>query len=940
MLYGRKDANPADVSYVKTLFLTLVFVPILAISSYRVIDAPGGGWYFVGKTRLSAFARNWNYLVLLVCAAFAAELAWQSHISSDEYVAQELLTQAAELETKGEVLPAGKLYGRLLLLGKPQAECDEAATRLTQLICDRAKECSGEDQLALLRSGFKHITKRADHDRIAETGMQLVQQQREKGHPCLALDLFELVAAKDKNQAENEALHEEILRECTASEKVQMKHVDALAVILEKRGATAELERLLAPHAGELGKSESARMLGDIYFAKGDLAKAEAFLTPYVNGRLEAFRKAEKRYADACEGADKASLKKLREGQAGQAWYDRYDASNEQAKQAMVDQYISADVKRNRSVVKALATLQKEVEIVPFVMDLAVTKLQLARGRESVADRERTLKEAEELFLAVQGVAGEDEGFRISLGQVKYWLGKNEEGKELFDQALAQGEHRPELLSRVAEAMRQVGRREEAKRLVEEAYEKGNKEEKRHAAGMRAVMFQDTDDRILWLERTESDSPGIRASLMAARADKAETEGRLAAAEASLQEADRLYQSMPVDSASLNNRALVQGRLFALTASPRYADGQVAMLEQSETLNPTHTVIKQNLAAVYPDRMAARFMLDKADYRLLRTSPEFSHVSLLAKSLAERDAILASPVASEDLRKLREVAAKLQLLAPEAQTGFVAALTVCDCSRSADDCRELVGALAGYAGEPERERSEQEKALNRADQLAANGKRLALLQEALAKDGSKASPITQALLRCEISYLLQSNFGLGAETDNEEVVKPAAEAYSIHPSLYTENGLRNADYCAALHTLVQENEQAARIWAKCQDDMDIEDACLWMLYSDPKLKQKLLADRHFQQVAELYRIAAARGQREQGVRQWLVLSNTQPELAAEVAQTVAKNEFEALQAKACLLLFPHNASMIAYEIWRAQATGDAKEAERLLTEARAKGIAL
>ena len=76
------------------------------------------------------------------------------------------------------------------------------------------------------------------------------------------------------------------------------------------------------------------------------------------------------------------------------------------------------------------------------------------------------------------------------------------------------------------------------------------------------------------------------------------------------------------------------------------------------------------------------------------------------------------------------------------------------------------------------------------------------------------------------------------------------------------------------------------------------------------------------------------------MRQWLVLSNTQPELAAEVAQTVAKNEFEALQAKACLLLFPHNASMIAYEIWRAQATGDAKEAERLLTEARAKGIAL
>lgn len=940
MLYGRRDVDPTNQSYVKTLFFTLVFFPVFAISAYRVIDAPGRGWYFLGKTRLSGFARNWNYLVLMAIAVLAGTISWQGYVNSPAYVAQQRLKEAAELEAKGEVTPAAKLYIRLLKEEPPETEGAEARQQLLRLICERGKECSFEDQQSWLRNGYNLITERTSRNRILEAGMEWVQGQRDQGNPCSALDLFEFVASKDKTQRENVALREAILRECTVSGRGQIKHVEALALILEAKGDTEGLESLLEPRASDLGTSECARILGDIYFSKGELAKAEAVLTPYVNGKLEAFRKAEEGYNAACERAQKAALRHLRNGEAGDSWYDLYDRGDEAKKQEMVDKYIGSAMRRDHSVTKALATLEQEGKIVPFVMDLAMAKLQLAREKESQADRETTLKEAEDLFLAIQGVAGEDENFRIALGQVKYWLGKNEEGKELFDQVLAQGERRSSLLSRMAEIMRQVGREEEARRLAEEAYEKGNKDEKLEAASMRAVLFRDTDDRILWLERAGSDSLDVRASLLSAKADKAEAEGKLKEAEKLLLESDRLYQSMPEGSANLNNRALVQRQLFTLTGSTKYLDSHITMLEQSEALNPTHTVIKYNLVTAYPGRIASYLIQDRVDYQVLHASPELDHLALLVASQAEEDKLLASPTVSEDIRKLREEGEKLQMLAPESPTGFYTAFLMCSYLNNVDDCRKLTAALAGFKAEEEREDTEAEKALHRADALAANGKRLAVLRDALEKQGSTASPMTQALLRCEIAALEESGFGLGAETDGEEVVKLANEAYAIHPSLYTETALRKAHCFSALLGLVKQNAQAAKVWQRLRDEINMEDACLWLFSSDTSCRQALLADPHFRQVVELYRTAAQRGPREQGTRGWLVLSATQSPLAEQVAEAVKNDECGILLNEALHCLSPRSTTVQMYQIWRAQATGHADEAQRYLDEARKKGIEL
>ncbi len=70
MLYGRRDFDSTTNSYIATLFFTVLFIPIFPIAAYRVIDAGGGYYRFLGKARLSraAFAPLglWAFLLLLV----------------------------------------------------------------------------------------------------------------------------------------------------------------------------------------------------------------------------------------------------------------------------------------------------------------------------------------------------------------------------------------------------------------------------------------------------------------------------------------------------------------------------------------------------------------------------------------------------------------------------------------------------------------------------------------------------------------------------------------------------------------------------------------------------------------------------------------------------------------------------------------------------------
>ena len=74
-MYGRRDYDAQTCTYVSTLCLTLIFVPLFCLKAYRVAQAAGGGWYFYGREPLSKAARLWNMLLVLGIAIASIKIS-------------------------------------------------------------------------------------------------------------------------------------------------------------------------------------------------------------------------------------------------------------------------------------------------------------------------------------------------------------------------------------------------------------------------------------------------------------------------------------------------------------------------------------------------------------------------------------------------------------------------------------------------------------------------------------------------------------------------------------------------------------------------------------------------------------------------------------------------------------------------------------------------
>ncbi len=74
-LFGRRDVDKVTGTYVATLYLTLAYIPMLALRAYRVSDAESGGWYFLGREPLSTFAKL-NNMTPVLLGLFVVLLLW------------------------------------------------------------------------------------------------------------------------------------------------------------------------------------------------------------------------------------------------------------------------------------------------------------------------------------------------------------------------------------------------------------------------------------------------------------------------------------------------------------------------------------------------------------------------------------------------------------------------------------------------------------------------------------------------------------------------------------------------------------------------------------------------------------------------------------------------------------------------------------------------
>ena len=102
-MMGRRDFDSDTGTYVVTHVFVALLIPIWALGAYRVADAPGGGWYCLGRVSLSQQSAGGGTSFWWSRAPVhrSAPVWWNQYTKSPEYVAAQTLKRADEAAAAG-----------------------------------------------------------------------------------------------------------------------------------------------------------------------------------------------------------------------------------------------------------------------------------------------------------------------------------------------------------------------------------------------------------------------------------------------------------------------------------------------------------------------------------------------------------------------------------------------------------------------------------------------------------------------------------------------------------------------------------------------------------------------------------------------------------------------------------------------------------------------
>ena len=130
-LYGERD-RWEDGWYVATYCISLIFIPVLPLTAYRV-RRNGDGYQFLARERLSGMARAWQIFVGVTVAGFVAWSGATSYLDSPERKAGLALTAARAAETAGDRQTALDRYTALTHTYELRDEARQSAEAVVRL---------------------------------------------------------------------------------------------------------------------------------------------------------------------------------------------------------------------------------------------------------------------------------------------------------------------------------------------------------------------------------------------------------------------------------------------------------------------------------------------------------------------------------------------------------------------------------------------------------------------------------------------------------------------------------------------------------------------------------------------------------------------------------------------------------------------------------------
>jgi hypothetical protein len=882
------------------------------------------------------------YVVLaLLIIGGIAYFGWQAYTGSANYVAGQKLAEADGLAQSGRLGKAAALYAEVARGGSDRAA--DGAAKLKDLLAGPAGEAPPLEAAGILRAVVEVPNRDAIGDPCAR-GLELAERHA-KDDPRGALQILDAVAGIAPDAKAHTARQRALLERAVAKHADDQVLAERLALIYDAEGKRAECEKLLAPHEAHLGESEGARVLAKAYADGGKLDKALPLLERYVEGRLKRLHAAEEAYTRAEDDAAKQVIKELQDGTAPGFDYNRHRAADEAAKKALIQEYLLGRIKDNPALKETSDALAREAVVVPAVLDLGIVRLRRAQELADPAARTAELKKAEETFLAIRTFAEKSDTYRLFLGQVTYWLGRPAEGRRLFDEVLKGNQRSPEMLLAVGRVLREVGAVAEARSLMEEAYNKEPEPAKKFAAArQRALLFVDLDDEIAWLQKSNTGSPDVKASLSLAQGQKALDEGKNEEAAKHLRDSIASLGAMPENSATLNNTALAYFSLYRVTGDARDVDRAGQMLDKALALEPGNSILLTNAASSIQEA-AVRDLVGKAiDVNALKLGGRLDLFSYLYDDKNGREAFLERVRKHPSILKGLTYFDRLMVLAPKNPAGYAGAAAVYVYVRDAEGLRKLARRLEGadldladsirealdyYAGK----RDSKSKREAKAGLIAAEE-----AWKTAAKQGKKT--VTYAVAASRLADKKMDLGQAGLDVNPDEIVTLAEEAYAAAPSSATRSHLIAALLFRASRALARQEPAYAEMVKRANRSAGSSFLIAVALSREGKPFEAARSNKDVQRAIALVKESATKFPDDPSPWWWVLLCRTDPDVAKKIAEGLRKDEISQASLTIGRRLAPVSASAALAEYWARLSAGEEAKALAVLKQCAARGVPL
>ena len=946
-LYGSRDHDEETGTYVKTYCLCVIFVPVLALSAYRVAYAGDSSYYFIGKQPLSGVAKAWNGMLALLLLLGGGLWGFQAWYHSPENVAGRQLAAAERKLAAGQQAEA--IADLEAVASGPTARAARGREKLAAWLAAPPQGATPQDKLAAWRAAVRlQRSGRWSQSRqsLCDRGLALAAEVAETSSDA-ALTLLDESAQIDSDPQASQAQRRELLETLHAAHPADVALAVRLATALEAEEELPRAVELLAPHQAALGDTEGARILGQHLAAAGKYDEAYPLLFPYCQSRLARFRAAEEALTAAFQSVQETALERLRNGQGEPGFYERYEAADEQEKQVLVNAYLESVLKNDSQLAALRDALINEGRIVPVALDLGVVQLQRAQSLADPAARKAQLEQAEQTFLAVGNAAGESDAYQLNLGKVYYWLGKQDEGRTLFDAVLARNAGVFAIRYALARVLREVGAEAEARELVEAIYnEESDEANKSAAASLRAVMAREPDDEILWLSRCQQADPDVRASLCLARARKAIEQGDDAQAQTQLRQAVALYEAMPENSSTLNNAAISYNGVFSLAGDPADLRKGAQLLEKSLSLEPDNAILLANTAETFEKLAIAETVADRVDLRLLGMQNHFELLRLCYSDEAGREELLARLRERPALAKALLLYDRAMLLAPKRAANYRQAAELYGYLDDAAALRRIAQRIEEVQPDTSESIEDMKRHLRgeREEEIRLHLARRTNQARTLA-DRWRPEPASErrsrslaGALAVEAENILASA-AMGQPADLDDAVRLSQQALAEHACAATQRTLLSALVGRASRQLEAENAEYKALAAAGRPAISQFDVVLLALEREP-LKKQLAENADLRRAAQLAGQSATRFPTSGSIENALLLAPFDPAAAASERELAKKDEGDRLGRQIDYRLQPASAQAALSLIrWLALEDNPA-EAESIRQQMAGHGIVL